>query len=392
MPQAVGPPRAPRSDETPRRRSRSSRIVHIVAFDLALLLLLVETVPRLFDLPGLTREHLNPVYLKQEEARGLIPHPYISYVLRPSWSSPPERKKRATQGSHGFRGAAVPVEKPAGVFRIACLGGSSTYGMAVSDDGATWPQRLQQTLNRKAGDWRFEVLNFGAPGWGTSESLINLQLRGLAYEPDLVLVYQATNDVSTALWPNPVGDNTHYRAVWWEQQQSPLEPLLERSVLYLIWRRYCTDYFERWGDLGQRTIVNYDGSYRDPYGDGPFPDTGFETYERNLVDIVAVARAHGANVAFVTQAFRGRDDDDFVNGRNRARALRRALGIMRSVAEEREVALIDAASVLESEFDRQLAEEGQQTIFANNVHLRNPGALLLGRTIAEELRARGLVP
>ena len=144
--------------------------------------------------------------MKKKEALDLSSDPYISYSLKPGWTTTPEHTKHATHNSLGFRGEEYPIEKPEGVFRIVCVGGSSTYGNGPTDDDKTWPSRLQDRLNKRAGEQRFHVINCGAPMWGTTESLINLALRGVDFEPDLVLVYHNTNDASPAMWPNPVWD------------------------------------------------------------------------------------------------------------------------------------------------------------------------------------------
>jgi lysophospholipase L1-like esterase len=58
--------------------------------------------------------------------------------------------------------AALAEQKPPGVFRIACVGDSVTFGFNV-DDADTYPQLLAQQLER-AHPGRFQVLNFGIPG------------------------------------------------------------------------------------------------------------------------------------------------------------------------------------------------------------------------------------
>ena len=88
--------------------------------------------------------------------------------------------------SLGARNPERARAKPAGVFRIVCLGGSDVYGFAVNDD-ETWPAQLEQRLH-ELGANRCEVWNYGAV------SYIGIQMAVLGrevvaeIEPDLVLL------------------------------------------------------------------------------------------------------------------------------------------------------------------------------------------------------------
>ena len=55
---------------------------------LAGLVLLLETVPRWFSIPGLTDAELRPAYLESEDDRAFAPHPYLLYSPKPDYSGP----------------------------------------------------------------------------------------------------------------------------------------------------------------------------------------------------------------------------------------------------------------------------------------------------------------
>ena len=57
------------------------------------------------------------------EVSKYVPHPYLAYALNPSYRSADGLTRH---NSLGFRGAEIAHAKPAGAYRIACLGGSST--------------------------------------------------------------------------------------------------------------------------------------------------------------------------------------------------------------------------------------------------------------------------
>lgn len=94
-------------------------------------------------------------------------------------------------GPHGLRGEPPVMPKPAGVLRIAVMGGSSVFDFRV---GRSWPERLQDEL-RGLGFTQVEVFNAGVPGFSTREVLPFYARKIAAYEPDVVLLYAGWNDV-----------------------------------------------------------------------------------------------------------------------------------------------------------------------------------------------------
>src|SRR5262249_23752808 len=55
---------------------------------------------------------------------------------------------------------------------------------------------LQEALRKKYPEVSFEVINAGIPGFRSSDSLKNFQHRVLPLEPDLVIYYEANNDMA----------------------------------------------------------------------------------------------------------------------------------------------------------------------------------------------------
>ena len=360
---------------------------------------LFETVPRFVEIPGLEQSQLRPAYLASEAHRKFGPHPYFVLAPKPGdYGGSKERPgKKIFHNAAGFRGRELPLKKPDGTRRIACIGGSSTYGTGPSLDEFTWPARLEKLL---AETGPFEVINGGTPSWTSFEALNMLAFRVLPYAPDIVLIYLGTNDAEAAMWPDPKPDNSHYREGWPTFRQSPMEPVLEKSMLYLTWRRYATDYLNQRADVGSRTKVVPGGKIGESLKQLKVPAemanpsaTGFANFQRNLVSMIAIAAAHGAQPVLVTQGLfsKGPKSDDLTAGAVRTAVQNRMTEIVRAVASERGVPLVDMEPILEAAAEAQVKEKGAQTIFVESVHLTDEGTELMATTLRAELVRIGVL-
>jgi lysophospholipase L1-like esterase len=99
-----------------------------------------------------------------------------------------------TTNAHGFRDVETALAKPAGELRIVALGDSTTAGNGVPELENTWPKRLERRF-AEAGRGDVQVLNLGVGGYQPLQEARLLELRGLAFEPDLVLVLLSLNDL-----------------------------------------------------------------------------------------------------------------------------------------------------------------------------------------------------
>lgn len=86
------------------------------------------------------------------------------------------------------------VEKPQDTYRIITLGDSWTFGMHVSTKDS-YSEVLEDMLNTElrrgslqcGGIKQFEVLNFGVGGYDIEYMVERLRIRGMKYDPDLVI-------------------------------------------------------------------------------------------------------------------------------------------------------------------------------------------------------------
>jgi lysophospholipase L1-like esterase len=105
----------------------------------------------------------------------------------------PTRPYYLKTNSVGLRNIEELNDDP-NVLRILAIGDSFTYGFYVHNQEA-FPSRLQEVLNERLAPRRVQVLNAGIPGYTIADELSYLKDKGLALNPDIVIVGFYTNDV-----------------------------------------------------------------------------------------------------------------------------------------------------------------------------------------------------
>jgi hypothetical protein len=78
-----------------------------------------------------------------------------------------------------------PVNKKSGVFRIAILGDSFTFGENVNTQD-NYPSKMQALFNRSCEN-KVQVLNFGVSGFDFRYTVERYFLHAIKYNPDLVI-------------------------------------------------------------------------------------------------------------------------------------------------------------------------------------------------------------
>ena len=86
-----------------------------------------------------------------------------------------------------------PVQKKEGIFRIIALGDSFTFGVHLNTE-ENYPSQLQNMLNSCKSGMKFEVTNLGVGGYDLQYAVQRYVLRGMRYNPDLVLWALVSDD------------------------------------------------------------------------------------------------------------------------------------------------------------------------------------------------------
>jgi lysophospholipase L1-like esterase len=95
-----------------------------------------------------------------------------------------------------YRNGKVARDKGPREIRVICLGGSTTVNFRA---GISFPELLEGRLAARGSAHEVRVLNAGSEGYSTAHLLVNLSLRNLDAQPDIVVVFENINDLS-AMW------------------------------------------------------------------------------------------------------------------------------------------------------------------------------------------------
>jgi hypothetical protein len=153
-------------------------------------------------------------------------HPNVGFWHLPNkqitWRS--EGYSQSTTSSDGLRDVDFPVQKPAGVKRIAVTGDSMVEGYQVSND-QTFVKLLADRLKKDG--VQAEGMNFGMSGFSTVQALYLFKEKMARYQPDvLVLAYHVGDNEKNQYAPATGGFMPRPHA------------LLENGVLKTDWQGY----------------------------------------------------------------------------------------------------------------------------------------------------------
>jgi lysophospholipase L1-like esterase len=100
--------------------------------------------------------------------------------------------------SDGYRTHEIEVPKPKGRVRVVCIGGSTTVAGRTNDE--TYPAFLEKKLRQRFPGLDVEVLNLGVSSVTTEYWRGRLD-RVFGFEPDILVQYQAINDIAWRHFP-----------------------------------------------------------------------------------------------------------------------------------------------------------------------------------------------
>lgn len=185
--------------------------------------------------------------------------------------------------------------KQQNLFRILAIGDSFTMGVGV-DASQTYIKLQEQLVPAHAG--RYEVINGGVPGYSPGQSLAYLEKRGLALQPDLVVLsFFVGNDIIESYRQLPF-----YLVNGYLTNGLPQEGVLPPSIkLYLqgnshlyqlVWPMLARVLHpSHAGEIGATVQDDFRAMYSD--ADDARSHDVWKAVESRIARFEALARAHG---------------------------------------------------------------------------------------------------
>lgn len=313
------------------------------------------------------------------------PDPELYWVNRPGLKIRPNPLNSFTQitiDSRGFRTTAPKAASPAGQAQpegdpatnrpartVVCLGGSTTFGYTVLQDGLTYPAQLRRILERGRGE-PVEVINAAAYRYTSRDSYRMLRRICRTTPPTDIVFYHGINDMATAFLRGFQPDYRHVSPAH-PPQPTKLARLLAHSHLLTTLRQRLPR-----RQVGQRKLFNVKNSVKS-ISHGTRHDA-IAAFRDNIFRCRDLAAEIHANFFVVTFGFdRGAlrreglrtDHIDLIADFNNA---------IRQLAGEPGINIIEAAEKLQAD----------PSIFTDGCHFTPRGTARLATVVAEGIRGK----
>lgn len=321
-------------------------------------------------------------------------HRYIGYYATPNYKDGLNR-----HNSLGYRGEEIVQPKPQGEFRILCIGASTTYTTRVDDYHLAYPYLLEQELH-KQGYTNVKVVNAGVPGWDTWNMLIDFELRGLDLNPDMIIFYEAFNDVKPRLvWPHDVykGDNSGRNAPMISRVSMP--NILEYSTLFRMLgiMLNMTEPHTAYETIDRTQPTYYGDEFHEQLKKKTYPSGLFKEvsvmdilktnppiyYRRNIENIVDIAKARNIKVLLSTFVYVSLPElGERTAAPEYIYALDEHNATLKTIAQQEQVKLFDLASIFPK--DPQFFDDG--------IHVNAAGSTVKANLFAKYIIDNQMIP
>ena len=285
--------------------------------------------------------------------------------------------------SRGFRNDELIYPKPESLIRIAYLGASTTFCAEVSSNEKAWPHLATELLRKHFSNAALDYVNAAVPGYilETSERRLRSQVAQL--KPDVIVIYHATNDLS-----GEMRDIAERQGIY---KKGDIEEswLAKRSLLWNLVEKNLRIINSQNQAKAGKTSLAFD------------PDKIGEGFAKNLASLIRVAKKTAPVVAIPTFSIRIRAEQSsdekitaaasslyympFMTPDGLIQAFRRYNDIIRRVAAENDVVLVEAAEKIPADGDH----------FNDTVHFKDAGsavmANLVGIALTQSSRFQALV-
>lgn len=202
-----------------------------------------------------------------------------------------------------------PMEKKEGIFRILCLGGSTTLCERLPES-KRYPNILRESLQKYYPSVKIEVLNAGASWYTTKHSLINYATYCKYWNPDLVIVMHGINDLYRSFSPPrwAVGEYNDLWSHFYGPSISGVKPaaiLTFEQHIYDRYKFYYREIMDSWYFDLRRKNKSADARHdKLKFREIDYPLERYVSlgmFEKHLDAIVNYVRVDASNIMLLTQ-------------------------------------------------------------------------------------------
>ena len=233
--------------------------------------------------------------------------------------------------AQSFRADYPITEKPAGTYRIVCLGDSVTFGYRVPPvwpDKPTeydpellpYPMLIEKHLRVANPGRHIEVFPMAVPGYTTHQGLAWLRRDIDHLQPDMVIVSFGWNDVSLSDVPDRESIRTDWHAV---------------AVRWLIDHSQAFAHATHWLRSGNQVAVRRSG--------GPVPRVSDGEYLNNFSDIADLVRSRNCSLIVIGAPYRDASTDP-----SEAALMKHYRETLRTSMQNRRVAYLEVLELTEA--------------------------------------------
>ena len=352
-----------------RRRLGYLAIIYVVFL---LLLLSIELIAR-FALPRVNSLEMfvstpqQRMQVATEQQSGIFEgDPLLLWRLKPNLDHAIWDFTVLSTNAQGFRANYPTVAKPAGTFRIVCLGDSVTFGYRVppvwpdkpKDYDPEWlpfPMLLEKELAKANPNRKIEVFPMAVPGYTSHQGLTWLRRDIEHLEPDMVIASFGWNDASASDLPDREAIDTRWLPV---------------TIRWLIDHSQAFAHATRWLRSKQAP----------PIKRVSLPRVSETEYIDNFNAIVNLAKDHKASVIVVGAPYR-----DSKTNPPEAQLMTRYRTALKSAMQQSQTPYLEILELTEA------AGTVNEGFFGELIHPNHMGHRLLASELLKLMTERGLL-
>ena len=232
---------------------------------------------------------------------------FAAYTAKPGKYS--KGREGKTVNEAGFISTPnVPLQKPENTIRIVFLGGSSTAGTGKNlKDEDTWPWMVAENLREKLQGTgvKIDFINAALSGYSTFESYGKLWSRLRFYNPDIIVVNHAWNEMYY------FNDKTAADPTSWKRREDGSWSVDNQATIMQI-KPHWVDPFMDWSQVLARVRLRFAEGVNGEAGDeealsnstlsSTYNKRGLDIFRDNLKLIEATTQSIGADLFVLKQA------------------------------------------------------------------------------------------